>query len=268
MVAALLVYNYVSGVEDDALGDAKQVPVFLVETKILRGSGGTEAQLSIVQENIATKLRPENAITNVDDIAGKVAITDLVPNQVVVADMFVDASDPRARASFSERLDQINGVDQVAVTISVDQIRGVAGLIEPGDYVNMSVTEVVQVGTDEGAAPPEGESQGDRLFAQQARSLFQKVRILAVGQSASPLAGQSAEEADAAAPTNSGLITLIVPAKAAAYIMSVPGSQIYLTLVAEDYVPVPQDPIDLNDMLPGEDDNQLTPYGKTGDGGE
>lgn len=268
MVAALLVYNYVSSVEDDALGDAKQVPVFLVKQKVLRGTGGNEAQLAIVQENIPTKFRPDNAITNVEDIAGKVAVTDLVPNQVVVGDMFVDASDPRARASFSERLDQINGTDQVAVTINVDQIRGVAGLIEPGDYVNVSVTEVVQVGNEDDGAVPEGSEQSDLLFAQQARTLYQKVRVLAVGQSASPLAGQSAEEVNAAAATNTGQITLIVPSKAAAYIMSVPGSQLYLTLVHEDYEPVAQEPIDLNALLPGEDKEQLTPYGKSGAGGE
>ena len=270
MVAALLVYNYVNSVEDDALGDAKQVPVFLVKQKVLRGSGGNQASLSIVKENIPTKFRPQNAITNIEDITGKVAVTDLVPNQVVVSDMFVDASDPRARASFSERLDKINGEDQVAVTINVDSIRGVAGLIEPGDYVNISATEIVQVGNEgDGASVPPAESaQSDRLFAQQARTLYQKVRVLAVGQSASPQAGQSAEEVDPAATVNTGQITLIVPSKAAAYIMSVPGSQLYLTLVAADYVPAPQEPIDLNALLPGEDDNQLTPYGNTGDGGE
>lgn len=270
MLAALLVYNYVNSVEDDALGDAKQVPVFLVKQKVLRGTGGNEASLSIVQENIPAKFSPDNAIKSLEDISGKVAITDLVENQVVVTDMFVDVSDPRARASFSERLDQINGTDQVAVTISVDQIRGVAGLIEPGDYVNVSVTEITQVGGegDGGAAPPEGVEQKDILFGQQARTLFQKVRVLAVGQSASPLAGQSAEEVDAAPVVNTGLITLIVPAKAASYVMSVPGPQIYLTLVSPDYVPVAQVPIDLNAPLPGEDENALTPYGATGAGGE
>lgn len=268
MLAALLVYNYVNSVEDDALGDAKQVPVFLVKQKVLRGTGGNEASLSIVQENIPAKFSPDNAIKSLEDISGKVAITDLVENQVVVTDMFVDVADPRARASFSERLDQINGVDQVAVTISVDQIRGVAGLIEPGDYVNVSITEVSQVGAEGGEAPPEGVEQKDLLFAQQARTLFQKVRVLAVGQSASPLAGQSAEEVAAAGTSNSGLLTLIVPAQSASYIMSVPGSQIYLTLVSEDYVPVAQVPIDLNAPLPGEDEGELTPYGASGAGGE
>lgn len=270
MVAALLVYNYVNSVEDDAIGDAKLVPVYLVKQKILRGSGGNEASLSIVKDNIQTKFRPDNAITNLEDIAGKVAVTDLVPNQVVVSDMFVDASDPRAQASFSERLDQINGTDQVAVTINVDSIRGVAGLINPGDYVNISVTEVVQVGnTDDGGANVEGgTTQSDRLFAQQARTLYQKVRVLAVGQSAAPLVGQAADETETTTPVNTGQITLIVPSKAAAYIMSVPGNQLYLTLVAPDYEPVPQEPIDLNALLPGEDDQQLTPYGQAGDGGE
>ena len=37
-----------------------------------------------------------------------------------------------------------------------------------------------------------------------------------------------------------------------------------LVLVARDYKPVPQAPIELSDLLPAEDGAQLTPYGKDG----
>ena len=43
---------------------------------------------------------------------------------------------------------------------------------------------------------------------------------------------------------NSGLLTLIVPTKAAQYIASLPPENIYLTLVSRDYEPKPQTAID------------------------
>ncbi|QXC61684.1 Flp pilus assembly protein CpaB [Aquihabitans sp. G128] len=268
-LASFLVWNYVNGVQDEAYSNAEQVPVYLVKQAVPRGTPGLQAQAYIAKENIPRKFKPGNAITNIEDITGKIAVSDLVPNQVVVADMFVDASDPAARASFSEKLARIRNKDQVAVTISLDQVRGVAGLIAPGDFVNIMVTQVVQVGnTSDGATSADTSNEsGDRLFAQQARFLYQKVEVLAVGQTAVPEAGattDTAADAAAAAATNSGMITVIVPTKAAQYIASVPPEQLYLVLVARDYKPVAQDPIDLNALLPGEDPSQLTPYGKDG----
>lgn len=262
MVAAFLVYNYVSGVEDTAAGNAKEVQVYMVKAPVARGTGASEASAVLVKENVPQKFKPANAIENLEDIAGKVAITDLPANQIVVADMWTEASDPAARASFSKRLKTINDQDQVAVTISLDSTRSVAGLVEPGDYVNIMVTEVTNVGS-ETSTPPDA-SQGERLFAQQARTLYQKVRVLAVGKNALPTAGQSESET-AQSAGDSGLITFIVPSKAASYIASVPASQIYLTLVPDDYTPTEATPINLNDKLPGENKDELTPYGKAGD---
>lgn len=264
-LSSFLVWNYVNGVQDEAFSNAEQVPVYLVKETIARGTDGRSATAYIAKESIPRKFKPANAIASLDDITGKVARNDLVPNQVVVSDMFVDASDPSARATFSERLNRIRNEDQVAVSISVDTIRGVAGLIQPGDFVNIMVTPATQVVSDSTTGPAPGAS----LFGQTARYLYQKAEVLAVGQDALPQAGETATAAaaDGAAPaetTNRGLITLIVPTKAAQYIASVTPGQIYLVLVAADYKPVPQDQIDPNAAIPADDPAKLTPYGPKG----
>ena len=268
-IASLLVYNYVNGVEDEANKNAEQVPVYLVEKKISRGMQGLEAQGLIKKSTVPRKIMPANAITDPADITGQVAISDLVPNQVVVSDMFADASDPRAQQSFAERLNRIQNEDQVAISISVDQVRGVAGLIQPGDFVNVMLTEVSQVDAEGNpVGGPEGKNAEDGLFAQQARYLYQKAEVLAVGQSAVAQPGETAEAANAgttAKPVaDTGLITFIVPAKAAQYIASADPASIYLTLVARDYKPVPQDQIDPSAPIPAEDAEGLTPYGPEG----
>jgi Flp pilus assembly protein CpaB len=269
-LGAFLVWNYVNNVEDKVAQDAELVSVYLVSQPIARGTSGVEAQAYIKKDSIPRKAVPANALRNPQDIAGKVALNALSANQVVLTDMFVDPSDPNARQSFSERLTRINNEDQTAITIQVDQVRGVAGLLQPGDYINIMVREVSQI--DPLAPLPEGTSAEEILFGAQARYLYQKVEVLAVGQNTVPMAGStqaaagenSLAPADPTAARDAGLITVIVPTRAAQYIASVESERLYLALVARDYKPVPQQVIDFNATLPAEDPALLTPYGPNG----
>jgi Flp pilus assembly protein CpaB len=269
-LSSFLVWNYVNGVEDEAFDNAEQVPVYLVKEAIPRGTDGRAAQAYIAEESIPRKFKPGNAITNPEDIAGLVARNDLVANQVVVSDMFVSASNPEARQSFSERLTRIRNEDMVTATVEVDQVHGVAHLVEPGDYVNIMALAVSQM--DENGNPtglPEGVDSGEVLFGESARYIYQKAEVLAVGRSSLPEAGETATaaaaEGEAAAePVEGGLITFIVPARAAQLIASIEQQRIYLSMVAPDYRPVPQEPIDPSSPLPAEDTGALTPYGPKG----
>jgi pilus assembly protein CpaB len=274
-LGAFLTWNYVNGVEEDVAKDSQLVSVYLVAQPIARGTSGTEAQAYIKKDTIPRKAVPSNYITNPQDISGKVALNALSANQVVLSDMFVDPSDPNARQSFSERLTRINNEDQSALTIQVDQVRGVAGLLQPGDYVNIMVREVSEI--DPLAPIPEGMTPEEILFGAQARYLYQKVEVLAVGQNTVPQPGTTrvateGEEGSTGslAPANpdaamdAGLITVIVPTRAAQYIASVKSELLYLSLVARDYKPVPQQVIDFNATLPAEDPALLTPYGPNG----
>jgi Flp pilus assembly protein CpaB len=285
-IAVFLIYGYVGSVKDEAFGEAERVKVYVVKQQVAKGTYGEETATGlIVEDEIPKKFFPPNAIRSIDDIGGKVAIADLAVNQIVTTDMFADPA--VVSATFADRLEKINDEDQVAITINVDQVRGVAGLLQPGDYINILNTAVCDaeagVGNGEGeseGATPEGEGEaagggscgGSILFQQQARYVYQKAQILAVGQTPVALPGEvsAAAEEEGAAPVAgaSGLITFIVPAKAAQYIASMEPGNIYLTLVSRDYQPVPQGPIDPTDPLPAEDPSKLTPYGPNGPDGE
>jgi Flp pilus assembly protein CpaB len=148
----------------------------------------------------------------------------------------------------------------VGVTISVDQTKGVAGVIVPGDYVNiMMAPDPLCNGSDPACAP--------------ARVLYQSARVLFVDKSAVPQPGEvGANGTNTANPSgtsqtaaNTGLITLEVPAKAAQLIASVDPTGIYLTLLPAQYTPEALPKVDaFPSVLPGEDPNQLTPYGPAG----
>jgi pilus assembly protein CpaB len=118
----------------------------------------------------------------------------------------------------------------VAVTISVDQVKGVAGLLVPGDKVDMMV------------------ANGPNL-----QMLFQNVNILFIGSTAAPQAG----ETQAVAPAASNLITFAVPPLAAQKIAQVAqGTGIYLVLVPPDNQPTPVPPVTPANLFTG----GLTPY--------
>jgi pilus assembly protein CpaB len=260
LLAAFLVFNYVQGAEDRAQGDAQRVDVFVVRDQIPRGVSGNEAQEQnlIERDQIPREFLPPTAITSLDQIDGKVALNNLAPNQVLVDGMFVDAAD--AQVGFSELLED----DRTAITISVDQVRGVAGLLVPGDEVNMMLTLAGGTG--------EPDTVAERVPLD-ARFLYQKVRILAVGATAAAQPGENlteGAEGEAAAPaaeTDTGLITFSVPVEAAQYIASAPPESIYLTLVPESYEPTPLPPLGIDELtdLPGEVGTELTPYGPSGE---
>jgi Flp pilus assembly protein CpaB len=281
-IASFLIWNYVGGIEERAEGDAQRVKVFVVKSQIVRGTYGEESrdQELIVEDDAPQKFVPANAIRSLDDITGQVAINDLAPNQIVTSDMF--AAPEVAQSTFAERLEKINNEDQTAITISVDQVRGAAHLLQPGDYVNVMMTPTPDGSAQGDEAAPEGGGESATAAPSSsgipqllARYVYQKAQILAIDQTPVQQAGDAAngegegegEEATEAEgeAANRGLVTLIVPAEAAQYIASIQPGQLYLTLVGDDYEPVPQEPIQAGDALPGEDPDQLTPYGPDGD---
>jgi Flp pilus assembly protein CpaB len=282
-LAAFLVYGYVSGVQDKAYDDAARLNVYVVKQTVKKGTYGEEATAAklIVKDQIPKKFYPPNAIQDPADIGGKVAVNDLAVNQVVTTDMFADPA--TVSSSFSDRLEKINDEDQVAITISVDQIHGVAGLLQPGDYVNIMATDICEGGKVSGGDTGDNGGSSDDpcagvdnvLFGKQARYIFQKAQILAIDKTPVPQAGEvsaTQEGTDQTGTdqtiTNSGMLTLILPTKAAQYVASIPSERIYLSLVSRDYKPKAQSPIDPHATLPAEDPSVLTPYGPDGAGSE
>jgi pilus assembly protein CpaB len=275
-IAAFALFQYVGGVEDRANEDARLVDVLVVKKDIPRGLTGTEArdQGYIVEDEINAKYKPVTAVNDANTIAAKVAVTNLAAGQVLVEGMFADPIESQITAA--RRIPTGN----VAITVSVDQIRGVAGLLVPGDFVNILVQPDIDLcgsggNVDLSGAPEEVVSPvpelGDTSFilCDRARYLYQEVQILFVDKSPIPLPGEQTQtttaDGSAAPGGNSGLITFAVPPQAAQVIASVPQDDLYFTLLPTDYAPTALPPIEaLLQLLPGEDQNQLTPYGPNG----
>jgi Flp pilus assembly protein CpaB len=256
VIAALLIYNYVQGIDDRANNNAKLVDVYVAKSDIPRGTAGEQAASSkaIDKSQIPQQFKPATAITTTDQLAKKVALFDIPANSVIVDNMFVDPAS--SQITFRQRL---TNKSYVAMSISTDQVHGVAGFLVAGDEVNMAI-KMTQ------AAPPANWT-GLKLESVY-QYLYQKVYIIAVGSNTVLAPGETTSTASTstnASTADSSILTLEVPADAALWIMSGQETGYYLSLTPKDYVPavVPTPPF-IVPTLPGQDPGQLTPYGPAG----
>jgi Flp pilus assembly protein CpaB len=210
VVAAVLSYYFLNNAQNRAYNNAKLVPAYVVNKAIPAGLTGAEAVDGnyFQQKNIPAEIRPGTAITNLAGINGELAVAPFSVGQVLVQGMFV--SPAQATGAFSQRIP----AGQVAVTVSVDAIHGVANLPVPGDHVDLLV-----------------DNGGNETF------LLQNVPILAIGQStanSSPSAVQTANGTTATTtPNTSGLFTFAATPSNAQRIAFAEQNQlaIYLLLV-------------------------------------
>lgn len=291
-LAAYAIYSYVGSLEDEANENARRVEAVRVVSRVTRGTPGVDARNAAQFEEI---LIPQELVTGAEIdqseldaglIDDKIAASDLVAGQILVEGMFVDPL--ASRVTGAARIPD----DNVAITIQVDQVRGVAGLIVPGDFINIMAlpkdictgdAAAVEGGAGAGSQtvpaygtvdPPTG-VPGDEVLTficTPASMLYQAVQVLFVDRSPVPLPGElTSDQVNAdgsvstATSTNTGLLTLAVPVEAAQLLASIDAASFYLTLLPPTYVPGPVPDYDpIIELLPGEDPAQLTPYGPQG----
>ena len=291
-LSAFLVYNYVNSADDRAQGNAKRVDVFVVKKDIPRGLTGAEAEQQgyIKSAQITSEFKPATAINDISVIQSKVAVAPLATGQVLVDGMFADPIE--SQITFSGRVPDSCTVDAagttgpcVAITMSFDQTKGVAGVIVPGDFVNILISpdtspecgdqaaaagqtgSGTQLNTRPYGEVAAGNAQTDRgaTFCDPARYLYQDVQVLFVDKTAVPLPGEQTSTNGQAATTSGGLITFAVPPQAAQVLASIDPGKLTLTLLPSNYKPVALPPLDaFPALLPGEDATKLTPYGPNG----
>lgn len=238
-LAAFLTLNYVRGVENENAEKNRLVEVLVAKGPVTKGTAADDA---LATEQIAMDKRraadvPADVVRRDAEIAGQVAAVDLSGGEIITTNMFV--ADTDLSGSKSTSLDKGN----VAISISVDEAAGVAGLIQPGDSINILATvdnEGEQGLTNSGEVTP---GQGGFVFPRPAVYAFQDVKVLAVGKSlGEPVAAAEGTEGEAA-PTedegNTGIITVQLPPEDAAVLASVRDASLYLTLNRPDYEPVP-----------------------------
>jgi pilus assembly protein CpaB len=209
VVAALAVYVYLHDVQQRAYHNAKMATVYVVKTAIPQGTPASTAIASglVERSQIPLKFRPTNAVTDLASIRGDTAASTLPAGQILVDGLFITPT-----LAESPAIQAIPKGD-VAITISVDQVHEVAGLVQPGAQVDLMVM----------------------LSNDTEQFLYQNVAVLAVGSTVAPQPGQATTASSQNSSSN--LVTFAVPPQAAeriAYAASGGGGvqgPIYMALV-------------------------------------
>jgi pilus assembly protein CpaB len=220
LVAGIGVYVYASNADKRAQENASFIDAYVATSDIAKGTTGEEAVSAglIQHEKVAKGSMPPTAVTNLNDLAGKVAAARIDTKQFITAQTFVSADDGVGGA-FAQ---SIKSEDLVAVTVTVDADHGVANAISPGDHVNIATTS-----TD-----ANGNAQTEYIMT--------NVKVLAVGTStaqgvapAAPGDGSTTDQAGAAPSGNNGVLTFeVTQADALRVIAANSGSsKIYLVLL-------------------------------------
>jgi pilus assembly protein CpaB len=163
-IAALVAHNWLQA-HSRASSTAEPITTIVVATKSL-GFGVAVTADNIAEIPWAAKGLPEGAFVSKEDLlkdGRRVVLAPLAANEPVLRSK---VTGPGQRASLSSLLQDGNR----AVTVRVDDIRGVAGFILPGDFV-----DVVLIKSDDERVRRENYSD----------ILLQHVKVLAIDQLAS-----------------------------------------------------------------------------------
>lgn len=267
LLAAFMTSKYVGGIEDRAQGDVQLTSVVIARGGIGRGSNADEA-IAAGAIDVGERRQvdvPADAILRPAEIKGMLAQIDLQPGTIITASMFSNdtVAQNGATAAIAEGM--------TFQTISFDEVRGVAQLPQPGDYVNITLSGQCTPGTTDfviGAASEEGGTAP--AMESCTASLFQKARIAAVGRSLGSAVAAPTDPAapETTVPPTSNMITFELPPAAAQVLVAASSSaniQIWLSLVRKDYVP---EPIEATRVIPAAGVLGVTPYGTATDSNE
>jgi pilus assembly protein CpaB len=192
VLASVLSYVFLNNAQNNAYHNAKLVNAFVIAKPIPRTLSGADVANGgyLQQKKVPAEFRPSTAVTTLSAIRDDEANANLPVGEIAVSGMF---SSPDTIASVAaETVPQ----GDVAISVSVVQVHAVAGLIQPGDKVDILLD----------------------LNGNQETTLYQQVPVLAVGTTLVPAPGTAPSGTQTTASTTSNVITFAVTPAAAARI--------------------------------------------------
>lgn len=229
-VATAALVSYVRGVENRALAQYETVQAYVAKDTILEGTSGEEAVQNglIERAPVPRTLVADGAISELDQLEGKVAAVTIMQGEQILSSRFVAPQEARGLRPIPE------GHEAMSVEVGIPP--GVAGFVQPGDRVSV----VAHVETPEAGAPePQPDEQAPSTTQiTTARYLLQNVEVLAVGQSVVTTTEQGSEGQEVRRSESQMLMTLaLTPTQVEQLVFVNFEGQVYFTLLPEDAEP-------------------------------
>lgn len=180
LLLAILVFSYLQGVKRTG---TQEVEVVVAAQHIGQGSRITPDIVKTIKMPVA--YRHEHAFSNRADVVNKFTTVELWPDQIIISDQLTTKETSK---DLPYRIPDGNR----AITISINEVSGLAGQVKPGHRVDVLLSTKPETGSSE----------------TQSLTMLQNILVLAVG-------GSTGDTGDAAA----GTITLAVTPDQAEYVM-------------------------------------------------
>lgn len=163
-----------------------------------------------------------SAVTDINQVVGNIARADMVAGEQVLKEKLLP------QKSTTGGLSNLIPLGMRAVSIPVNEVSGVSGLIMPGDRVDLIGTIELAEPNPQGSVPSGQTAQNNDKRVTVTHVLMQNVEVLAVGQNLQPATTETGEKK---APEPAGTITLAVaPDKVQAVAMILEKGKLSLTL--------------------------------------
>jgi pilus assembly protein CpaB len=179
-VAAYALLSYIRGVETRTQEDFDPVDAYVAAELIPAGTSANAAVAGNLIElrSVPSVAVPQGAVGDLAQLEGTVAVVDILPGEVLVADRFgTDVIAPRGLREIPQ--------DKEAISVEVGVVQGVAGFISPGDQVSVIAELTIPDELDEPEEPAEGEEAPPPVEPTESiitQYLLQDVEVLAVGR--------------------------------------------------------------------------------------
>ncbi len=229
VLAAVLTGRYIDSLQRGVAAEDEPIEVLVAQDTLARGASADELieEGLIVRESIPRRYVAEGAVSSAASIEGQVLAEGVSAGEQIT----------QARFKFPSQAGLAYSIpaDYVAVAISNNAVKGVAGLVKPGDHVMAVVT------FDPG---PDGQPLS-QIF-------IRKARVLAVGTSvgAEPaaaatnggggLGGQSAQEQEQ--PTANTITLALSPADVERLVFAEEKGTVWLALLGSTETEAPVTP--------------------------
>lgn len=233
VVAAIAVFNYVRGVEDELLDERDLVEGYVATQRIEVGTlADTAIQLEQIQEaQIPRDLLTEDAITDLTQITGRVVEEVILPGDIIVSGRFAAPGQGANVLTIPP--------EHQAVSFDVGVPPGVAGFLREGDHVSIVATIAAPGADAPGTAAADEEGDGGQEPDVRSEYVLQDVEILAIGRRVPPSEENPAGSTDT---EGSGILLTValLPDEVEKLVFANSNGELWLTLLPEDE----RDPVD------------------------
>jgi Flp pilus assembly protein CpaB len=274
-LAAWAVWNFLDGVRSEAEKDQVQVTVFRASQAIAEGADGS---ILLSGDGLVVESTEEQVDLPADAISGEEELNSILTGRVAAGPISENAI--LTRSQWTEVTIDITPLSELipsgkqAITIGMDNIRGVNGFVEAGDRVNLIVTLDIQADVipadfptldpDTGTEVP---GEEETITVNYTRYVLQGLPVLAVGRAIRPdedaptvidvepapgtetgVEGQPAENETG----NDTIFTIeVTPEEAERLAFAFENGSVWMTLVPEDFVAVETNGVIIDTLFGG-----------------